>query len=203
MTDNNYIFLVQQLKDGRSEAFDQIFRLFYKRLCREARGFFRNDHLVEEVVCDVFLKLWNNRDSLEVTSSLNDYLTKAVYNNCVNYYRALKVQEKLKNEVAEQHKQRYSLADLGQNPLEYIITSELEQKLKEAIESLPPRSKEAFKLSRFQNLKYSEIAIEMGISVDGVKMNIKKALEQLREKLDIYLKVMLIVVSLTLVKLFF
>lgn len=201
--DDRYDILVQQLKDGRKDAFDKIFRVFYRMLCREARGFFRNDHLVEEVVCDVFLKLWNNRESLEINTSLKDYLSKAVYNNSVNYYRALKVQEKLKNEVAEQHKQRYSLADLGQDPLEYIITSELEQKLNDAIESLPPRYKEAFKLSRFQQLKYSEIAIKMGISVDGVKMNIKKALEQLREKMGIYLKVMLIIVSLTIAKIFF
>jgi RNA polymerase sigma-70 factor (ECF subfamily) len=203
MIDDNYSILVKELKDGNQNAFDTIFKSFYKLLCREARGFFRNDHVVEEIVCDVFLKLWNNRSQLTITDSLRDYLVKAVYNNCINYYRAQKVQERLKSEVDEQQKRRYALMDLGQDPLEYIITNELEEKVKEAIESLPPRYKEAFKLSRYNDLKYEEIAREMGISVNGVKINIKKALEHLREKLDVYLKFLVLLVSLSISKLFF
>ncbi len=203
MNDDNYGILVRELKAGDQHAFDTIFKSFYKLLCREARGFFRNDHVVEEVVCDVFLKLWNNKSELVITGSLRDYLVKSVYNNCINYYRAQKVQEKLKTEVDEQQKRRYALMDLGQDPLEYIITNELEEKVNEAIETLPPRYREAFKLSRYSNMKYEEIAQEMGISVNGVKINIKKALEHLREKLDVYLKFLIVVISLSIVKLFF
>lgn len=203
MIEDNYNILIKELKAGNQTAFDTIFKLFYKLLCREARGFFRNDHLVEEVVCDVFVKLWNNRDTLEIRGSLRDYLYKAVYNNCVTYYRTLKVQERLKSEVDEQQKIRYALMDLGQDPLEYMITSELEEKVNEAIESLPPRCREAFKLSRYNDMKYEEIAREMGISVNGVKINIKKALEHLREKLGVYLKFVLLLVSLSIARLFF
>jgi len=202
MIDDNYTILVKEVKAGNQNAFDTIFKSFYKLLCREARGFFRNDHLVEEVVCDVFVKLWNNRTELAITGSLRDYLVKAVYNNCISYYRAQKVQEKLKSEVDELQKRRYALMDLGQDPLEYIITNELEEKVEEAVESLPPRCREAFKLSRYHNMKYEEIALEMGISVNGVKINIKKALEHLREKLEVYLKFVNIIVSLSIFKIF-
>jgi len=65
--------------------------------------------------------------------------------------------------------------------------NEFEKYVNDAIESLPPRYKQAFKLSRFNNMTYPEIALEMGISIDGVKMNMKKALESLREKLSDYL----------------
>lgn len=202
MVEDNYQNLFKEIKAGDQHAFDIIFKLYYKLLCREARGFFRNDYLVEEIVCDVFVKLWNNRRELEITGSVKDYLVKAVYNNCINYYRAQKVQDKLKSEIDQQQKKMYSLMDLGQDPLEYIITSELEEKVTEAIESLPPRYKEAFKLSRYHNLKYDEIACEMGISVNGVKVNIKKALEQLREKLQAYLKFIIITISISIGKLF-
>lgn len=202
MEEESYRILIKELKAGSQDAFDTIFKSFYKLLCREARGFFRNDSLVEEIVSDVFVKLWNNRNEFELRGSLKDYLVKAVYNTCITYYRALKVQERLKSEVDELQKRRYALLDLGQNPLEYIITSELEEKVNEAVESLPPRYKEAFKLSRYQNLKYEEIALEMGISVNGVKINIKKALEHLREKLDIYLKFLILLVSLSITRFF-
>ena len=73
------------------------------------------------------------------------------------------------------------------NRLEYTITKELQESLNNAIESLPERYQQAFKLSRFHDLTYEEIAKEMGISVNGVKINIKKALAHLRKKLTEYL----------------
>lgn len=179
--------LIQALKSGKQHAFDIIFKKYYTFLCIEARGYFKNPYLVEEIVCDVFTKLWQNRNSLDIEQSLREYLLKAVHNNCINYYRRQKVQEKLKQEVDENQKKAYSLIDIGQNPLEYTIMNEFEKYVNDAIESLPPRYKQAFKLSRFNNMTYQEIALEMGISVDGVKMNMKKALESLREKLSDYL----------------
>jgi RNA polymerase sigma-70 factor (ECF subfamily) len=195
--------LFHELKLGDPNAFDSIFKEYYAVLCREARGFFRSNDIVEEIVCDVFLKLWKKHEELEITGSLKDYLSKAVYNNCINYYRANKVQEKLKEEISEQQKKKYALIDLGQDPLEYTITNDLEVEARKAIELLPPRYKEAFVLSRRYNLSYEEIARVMGISVNGVKMNIKKALEQLREKLSDFLKVSILYIALSNANIFF
>jgi len=187
MADTINAELIRELKSGNQHAFDTIFKKYYTFLCIEAKGYFRNQHLIEEIACDVFTKLWQNRESLDIELSLREYLHKAVHNNCINYYRMQKVQEKLKQEVDENQKKAYSLVDIGQDPLEYTIMNEFEERVAEAIESLPPRYKQAFKLSRFNDLTYPEIAIEMGISIDGVKMNMKKALESLREKLSDYL----------------
>jgi RNA polymerase sigma-70 factor (family 1) len=184
--------LIRDLKLGKQQAFDTIFKKYYTFLCIEAKGYFKNAHLVEEIVCDVFTKLWQNKASLDIEISLREYLHKAVHNNCINYYRMQKVQERLKQEVDEKQKRAFSLADIGQNPLEYTIMNEFEDRVKAAIELLPPRYKQAFKLSRFDNLTYEEIAEEMGISINGVKMNIKKALEFLREKLSDYLTTIII-----------
>lgn len=202
MADINTQKLFHELKSGDLNAFDSMFKEYYAVLCREARGFFRNNDVAEEIVCDVFLKVWKKREELDVTGSLKDYLSKAVYNNCINYYRANKVQEKLKAGISEQLKERYALIDLGQDPLEYTITNDLEVEARKAIELLPPRYKEAFILSRRYNLPYDEIARVMGISTNGVKMNIKKALEQLREKLADYLKVIVLFITLSIASIF-
>lgn len=190
--------LIRDLKAGKQDAFDRIFKRYYTLLCTEARGYLRNSYLVEEIVCDIFTRLWQNRASLNITVSLRGYLIKAVHNNCINYYRIHKTQERLKQEVDENQKKSYSLIDIGQDPLEYTIVNELQEHLNEAIESLPNRYKQAFKLSRFNNKTYQEIADEMGISVNGVKINIKKALAHLRIKLIDYLIVTISAVSLFL-----
>ena len=175
--------LIYALKAGNQEAFDKIFRKYYTVLCIEAKGYSRNNFLIEEIVCDIFTKLWVNRQRITINTTLKDYLIKAVHNNCINYYRMKKVQDKLKEEVDGDFKRAYSLTDLGQNPLDYMITDEIQNQIINAVESLPPRYKEAFKLSRFNDMTYEEIAREMNISVNGVKLNIKKALEHLRQKL--------------------
>lgn len=181
--------LIRELQAGKETAFDAIFKKYYSLLCIEARGYFKNHFLIEEIVCDVFTKFWQNRNSLKITSSLREYLIKAVHNNCINYYRSQKVQEKLKQDVDENQKKEFALIDLGQNPLEYTLMNELQTHISKAISELPVRYRQAFELSRFENMTYEEIAREMGISVDGVKMNIKKALGHLREKLLDYLMI--------------
>jgi len=195
--------LISKLIAGNQNAFDTIFKKYYKLLCFEARGYFKNNYLAEEIVSDVFTKIWQNRNHLEISTSLREYLIKAVHNNCINYYRMQKVQQRLKQEVDENQKRAYALIDIGQNPLEYTIINELENRLSEAIEALPERYKQAFKLSRFSDLTYEEIAVEMGISINGVKMNIKKALEHLRKKLAEYLVTFIIAIIINTLYFFY
>ncbi|MBN2349191.1 MAG: RNA polymerase sigma-70 factor [Bacteroidales bacterium] len=174
--------IIQELKKGNRLIFEQVFRRYYKMLCLEAKGYISAEYLVEEIVCDVFTKIWQNRESLYIQSSLKNYLIKSVHNKCIDYYRYLKTHNNDEQRISEIH-DHYTLADLDEDPLDYIITQELEEKIKGAIESLPEQYKKAFKLSRFNNLSYSEIAVEMNISVNSVKTNIKNALVKLREKL--------------------
>lgn len=179
--------LIGKLKKANTNAFDEIFRKYYNLLCYEARGYFKDNFLIEEIVSDVFTRIWQNREKLIITSSLKVYLVKAVHNTCIDYYRIQKNLEKISKDLEYKEKKAYTLMDIGQDPLEYTISNDLELRYREAVETLPDRYKQAFKLSRFEDLRYEEIAIEMGISVNGVKMNIKKALEHLRKKLQEYL----------------
>lgn len=179
--------LLRNLKAGNTNAFDEIFRKYYNLLCFEARGYFRDNFLIEEIVSDVFTRIWQNREKLEINTSLKDYLIRSTHNSCIDYYRKNKVRKNISGDIENEEKRAYSLMDIGQNPLEYTISNELINHFQDAVESLPERYRQAFKLSRYNDLTYEEIAVEMGISVNGVKMNIKKALEHLRKKLADYL----------------
>ncbi len=180
--------IILELKKGNREAFEQVFREYYNMLCLEAKGYIHADHLVEEIVCDVFTKIWLNREKLFIKTSLKNYLIKSVHNNCIDYYRHQKFQDKWNHKGDSETTESYTLADLGENPLDYMISQELENRIKDAIESLPEQYKKTFKLSRFSDLSYAEIATEMNISVNSVKTNVKNALAKLRETLkDIFL----------------
>jgi RNA polymerase sigma-70 factor (family 1) len=192
--------LLKDLKAGDTNAFDTIFKKYYPLLIIETRGYFSNNYLAEEIVCDVFTKIWINRKELTVSTSLRGYLVKAIHNKCIDYLRNQKIREKVSGYIGDNQQKAFTLTDIGQNPLEYTISAELENNLMKAVELLPPRYKQAFILSRFQDKTYEEIAIEMGISIDGVKMNIKKALAHLRDTLKEYLIIILLAIIIPILK---
>ena len=175
--------IVRELNSGNREIFDTIFNKFYSLLCFEARGYIKSENLVEEIVCDVFTRIWLNRKTLDIRISLRDYLVKAVHNKCIDYYRQIKKQRNISIYSDSKEHVISTLMDLGENPLEYILTKELEERINVLIDSLPPQYQKAFKLSRFHDKTYEEIASEMHISVNSVKTNIKNALLFLRNEL--------------------
>ncbi len=186
--------IIRELKAGNHLVFEQVFKKYYATLCFEARGYLGAKHLVEEVVCDVFTRVWQNREALYIKTSLREYLMKAVHNTCIDYYRHLKAQDRLKQGFEEKQEIAVTLKDLGEDPLHYMLTQELEVRINKAIESLPEQYKKTFTLSRFYDLTYDEIAAEMGISVNSVKTNIKNALSKLRESLGEFLPLLLLCV---------
>ena len=131
--------LIQGLKSSSAKSFDRIFRKYHTLLLYTARGYFHNNFLAEEVIADVFLHIWQKRETIDVTTSLKDYLTRAVVNKCTDYYRIQHNLDRLKMEMGRQQQSSFALIDLGEDPLEYTITHELEEHLKDAVESLPER----------------------------------------------------------------
>jgi RNA polymerase sigma-70 factor (ECF subfamily) len=138
---------------------------------------------VEEIIDDVFVKFWNNRSQITIHSSLKDYLFKAAKNACIDYLRANQQQNQHTVYIDEQEIVCTTLADLGEDPLDYIISRETEQRLMQAIDELPSRYRLTFTLSRIDGLSYDEIAETMSISKNTVKSNLRDAMALLREKL--------------------
>ena len=172
-----------------------MFRQYYPALCRIAYGYIRNRAINEEIVSEVFVKLWNNRDHIRVRTSIKDYLYKSTQNSCIDYLRSN--QRRAASTVNLDHMETIhtTLADLDENPLDYIIHLETEKRILEAIEQLPERYRLTFKLNRMDELSYDEVAAAMGITRNTVKSNLRDALLLLKEKLkDISLLVLLMII---------
>ena len=165
------------------DDFERLFFQYYSVLCRIAHGYIHNTTIVEEIVSDVFVKLWNNRSTIVIHTSIKDYLFKSVRNICIDHLRAEKKQSQQTTYIDDNELSCTTLADLGENPLDYLVSNEAEQLIMKAIDELPERYQQTFKLRIFDELSYEEIAEKMGVAKNTVKSNLKEAKSGLREKL--------------------
>ena len=171
---------IARLRTGDQGAFDAIFRANYAALVAFADGILRDHDAAEEVVQDVMVELWRRRDSLVIESTLRAYLHRAVRNRALNHIRHVRVVRAASPAIAERTAEP-TPADAR------AIQSEMQIALARAVESLPPRCREVFELSRERGLSYAEIADTMEISVKTVEAQMGKALRILREQLAAWL----------------
>lgn len=159
---------------GDRSAFEALFRLHYRPLCAFAMGYVKDADRSEDLVQDLFFRLWLDREKLQITTSVKSYLYSAVRNRCLN---ALKSQGRMRvlNEELDDR-----MVEVGPMEDEH---SERIARVQAAIESLPEERRKVFKLSRYEGLKYHEIAERQGISVKTVENQMGKALKTLREEL--------------------
>lgn len=172
--------LLEGLKAGDKKIFDEIFRLYYPALTIHCLRFVPDQDLAEEIVQDVFVKLWLRRNDIVVTSSLKAYLYRATQNHALNYLNQLKIQERYRQFVG------FQTYNGSESPLEKLQEKDLEERIKEAVLSLPEKRREVFELSRHEGMKNKEIAEKLNISVKTVENQMTKALEYLRMKLKDY-----------------
>ncbi len=163
--------------------FEYLFRQYYPVLCRIAFGYIRDAIVVEEIASDVFVRYWNNRSSGVIRSSAKDYLFKSVQNACIDYLRMYQKRRRQTSYIDDHAIVCTALADLGENPLDYLITDETEQRILKAVDELPERYRQTFTLTRLNGMSYDEVAEAMGITKNTVKSNLRDALALLREKL--------------------
>ncbi len=172
-------FLFSELKAGNSRAFDKIFRQWYPLLCRYSCSIVHDSDKAQSLVQNVFVKLWETRFSLGHINNLPAYLTHMVRNESLNDLRSEKRNIHLPSFAPEMKNE--GSGDAG------ILASDFTEKLVAALAQLPERCREAFELSRFEELSNREIAEKMDISVKGVEALMTRALKSLRRSLSEYL----------------
>lgn len=169
-----------EIRQGNKRAFEQVFKTYYSRLCLFALKYLGDEASAEEVVQDLFLRIWEKRHQIEIETSLKAYLYRAVRNSCLN---ELKHQQVEQNYRAHQQQ----VAD----DYEEMPDPELGQRIHQAIEKLPENHREVFTMNRFEGLRYKDIAEKLGISVKTVESYMTKSLKFLRKELVDYLPVVL------------
>jgi RNA polymerase sigma-70 factor, ECF subfamily len=179
------IYLFQKMKEGDEQAFNFIFTKHYPDLVNFAMVYLKEISEAEEIVQDVFLKLWEEREEIDIHSSLKAYLMNCIKNKCLDYFRHQRIIEKYNERISKSQEQYIAEAD------KYLMLSELEKQINSTIDLLPPTCKNIFNMSRIDGKKNREIAEELDISIKTVEANIGKALKILRANLVDYLVLLL------------
>lgn len=173
-TDDIELFL--KLREGDEQAFQTIFRNYYQALCNYAYQHLNNRDLAEEAVQDIFVKIWEKRSSINIETSVKNYFFRSVRNQCLNILQHEKIKKQYAGKVLETSVQEI-------DPGHFYLEVNLIQRIEKSIESLPPKRREIFRLSREQGLKYKEIADTLNISVKTVEAQMGLALKHLRSEL--------------------
>ncbi|MDR1344927.1 MAG: RNA polymerase sigma-70 factor [Tannerellaceae bacterium] len=169
------------LKEGNTDVFSSLFRTYYKDLVLFGSAYIPNRTICEDIVQSVFLKLWNDRETLEITTSFKSYLLTAVKNSCLDEIRH--------RNIVHEH-ESYALTFQLRNDIDtesYVLYSDLRSHLTEALSKLPATYREAFEMNRFEGLKYKEISARLNVSERTVEVRIGKALLLLRQHLKDFL----------------
>ena len=177
------------IRQGNERVYETVFRKYYQALCNYANGILKDMDDAEEVVQSIFLKLWEQRQSTEINVSLKSYLYRAVHNTCLNRLKHLKIQDTYRQYVGKY------LEDTFDSATDVMNKNELENRISEALEKLPEQCRVIFKMSRFEELKYQEIADKLGLSIKTIENQIGKALKIMRTELSDYLPVILIFIE--------
>ena len=172
-------FLFEEFKNGNSRAFDKIFNDHYPNLCRLAFSIVHDEDNAHSLVQQVFINLWESRESLEHVERLAPYFTAMVRNQCLNFVKREKKNTKLSEIPADSYSENTTDKQIDMD--------DFEEQLIIALTSLPERCKMAFEYSRFENLTNKEIALKMEITIKGVEALIGRSLKLLRISLSEYL----------------
>ena len=176
MNDGEQLACFMRMGDGDEKAFSMLFKFWYAPLCLFATGIVKNPETAEEVVQSTFVKIWENRGTIKINTSVKNYLFTAVRNRCLNQLEQEKIRtlyaRKIQEENSPESDESMNYPDPG-----FIKIIE------ESIQSLPEKRREIFRLNREEGLKYREIAEKLNISLKTVEAQMGLALKTLREKL--------------------
>lgn len=186
--------LINSIKQGDIAAFETLYKKYYIFLCLIAEHIVRNPSDAEEIVTDVFVKIWNIREKINITSSIKAYLVKAVHNTSINFLERNKISNKLTDSL--NNSDYKFLAWDSDYPLGQLYEKEIMNILEHGISALPDACQQIFMLSRNENMKYIEIADKLGISINTVKTQMKIALARLRETLKDYMMILLFLMGI-------
>jgi len=169
--------IIRRIRQGDKQEFEKLFRSSYASLVRYAKKILKDHDTAEEIVQDLFFRLWQDRGNINIESSLNGYLFRSVYNRSLHFIEHQKVVDRHAGEIAA------SAEQTAEPVTEAIYYHELQSKVVKVLERLPERCGVIFRMSRFEGLKYNEIAEKLSVSLKTVEANMGKALKEFRKAL--------------------
>lgn len=180
---SNDEMLFQSIQAGDVKAFDILFIRYYPLLCAYAKRFVDFDD-GQEIVQDVMVWFWENSSMQVIESSPKNYLFKAVRNRCITLINRNELKQRIVESLYANVQTQYEDPD-------FYVVEELTRNIEAALSRLPESYREAFEMSRFQNMTYSEIAEKLNVSIKTIEYRIQQALKHLRIELKDYLPLLI------------
>ena len=172
--------LLESIKQGRKPALQTVFELHYSEVCRAIFKLIPDAALMEDLAQEVFIRFWEKREQIEVVESIGGYLHRMAVNEALAYLRRRRYFEDVSEAL-------HLPADAADHTESEVLRQDLALQLQAALNTLPPRCRVVFQLSRFEEMSYREIAEQMDISIKTVENQMGKALKLLREHLSEFL----------------
>jgi RNA polymerase sigma-70 factor (ECF subfamily) len=195
MLDSEEINIFNRIKNDDKQAFNILFEEYYGRLCEFSYRIIANKQLSEEIVADVFAKIWIKRHRIEITGSIRAYLFQSTKNTTLSYLRKRK-----KETVNIEDLVNFQFKDES-NPEKELIKNENLKSYENILSIIPEKSRAVFIMHRFDRLKYREISAILGISQKTVEKHMGKAIKLMREYKNNM--AVLILITVIAIKLFF
>lgn len=175
-TDTELLFAI---KEGDKKAFDAFFSRHYAVLCAYSKQFVSLDD-GQDIVQDIMVNLWLNRNKIVILTSPRQYLFQSVKNKCLSFLSRNEMKERVEKTVHENMDFIYDSAD-------FYDVEELFKRIEDALKRLPESYRTAFALSRFKDMTYNQIADKLNLSPKTIDYRIQQALKLLRKDLKDYL----------------
>lgn len=175
------VYLAKLKEHDEEKFFEYLFHTHYAPLCKSVYNIVRDRDAAEDIVQDVFIKVWRRRAELDISRSIQSYLFRSCMNTALNYLKKSQKNTSIENENL------HTVAYSSHQPEEGLEFQEVSNKVQEALNTLPPKCKIVFSMSRYEDLSYADIASTLNISVKAVEKHMSKALKIMREYLKAYL----------------
>ena len=173
-------YCLSKIKEGDEHFFNLIFEKYRNQLFAYLYKVTKSKELSEEIVLDVFLKLWHGREAITEIQNFEAFLYKVAHNKAIDFFRAAKRSQALQQALWEAITEAPA-ADNADNRLIFKNTDAL---IKEAINQLSPQRKKVFELRHYEDLSYAEIAATLNLSSNTVRNHLAASLQFIRDYLE-------------------
>ena len=179
--------LITGLQLGDRSAFDSLFRNYYAGLCSYANIYIRSAYNSEEIVQEIFVKLWEKHNKIIIHTSISAYLYRSVFNACMTYIKSIQSSgfKHIDLEEASIRNELMSM-ELADGEFTRIFSENVERDLEAAINSLPDQCREIFRMCREENQSYNEISNLLNVSKSTVKTQMVRAMDKILKQMEKY-----------------